>query len=1157
MISTSEMTQTEPEKREIIFQPNPGPQEQFLAADEQEVLYGGPLEISTLVKTSKGLEEIGDISIGDYVYTPNGSLTKVIEIPFEGEEESYKISFSNGAEVIASHGHKWKVGTSDWAKTQKEFRTRRTFELLNDYKLSRGRNRYYIPKVAPLYYKETPHLISPYIMGVLLSDGCIIKAITIFNEDLEVINRVVDELHEDYELSQDSRIAFRIVKKNREKGSKSLYKEELRRLKIFGKNAFQKSIPVQYLFDSVENRLSLLRGLMDCDGTVRGSEKNRGREAKYSTVSVALKNTFIQLAESLGFRTTYYSEELPNGNLIYRILINGELNPFYLKRKKHKYENCKTRLVNTYITNIEPVGVKKVKCITIEDPDHVFVLDRNIVTHNSAGGGKVVWSYQSVLTPSGWKNCRELQVGDTICDPEGGTQTITHLFAWEELPVWEVEFDDGTVFDTAEEHLWEYRIARDGKGHTRVASTKEMKNHMVRRNQKAIIRNTKAVDFIPKPTEVDPYFLGCILGDGCITTSQFTYSTSEEDWGHYKKEWGFNPKEVKQEKQTVRFVGKTRKYLWDALKGYGLDSTNSFTKFVPESYLFNTKEVRLGVLQGLMDTDGYRDPQRARAEFCSVSPKLKDAVVFLARSLGYRVSVYEKQGSYLNGTGGRVDCQKAYRVYITGENVDNIFRLERKKSGVIGRQVGRRVVEVRETGRKAIGRCITVSAKHNLYVTDDFVVTHNSFALLADALRDLGHPDFRGLILRRTTEELRELIQKSQELYPKVYPDIRWSERRSEWYFPKRPGGRLWMSYLDRDQDVTRYQGQAFNYIAFDELTQWPTPYPWDYMRSRLRTTSSSGLKLYMRCTANPGGLGGSWVKKTFIDPAPWGEAFNARDLETGKELIFPSTHSKAGQPLFQRRFIPAKLKDNPYLYEDGMYEANLLSLPEAERKRLLEGNWDVAEGVAFPEWNRSVHVIPPFDIPDDWRKFRSCDYGYGSYSAVLWFAVDNRDQLIVYRELYVSKVLAVDLADMVLDLERNDGQIAYGVLDSSCWANRGDSGPSIAEQMIRQGCKWRPSDRSKGSRVAGKNEIHRRLQVDEFLGEPRLVFFNNCVKCIDQIPGLPLDPDNPEDVYTKGEDHIYDALRYGCMTRPRSKIWDWNDNSGRSYTPVDPVFGW
>lgn len=429
-----------------------------------------------------------------------------------------------------------------------------------------------------------------------------------------------------------------------------------------------------------------------------------------------------------------------------------------------------------------------------------------------------------------------------------------------------------------------------------------------------------------------------------------------------------------------------------------------------------------------------------------------------------------------------------------------------------------------------------------------------SYAILADALRDMTHPQFRGLIVRRTTEELRELVQKSQELYPRAYPGIKWSERKMEWKAPS--GATLWMSFLERDQDVTRYQGQAFSYIAFDELTQWATPFTWNYMRSRLRTTASD-LPLYMRATTNPGGPGHGWVKKMFIDPEVWGKAFWATDIETGETLQWPKGHSKEGQPLFKRRFIPAKLSDNPYLYNSGDYEANLLSLPEHDRRRLLEGDWDVIEGNAFPEFSRSIHVVEPFEIPYDWRRFRAADYGYGSASGVLWFAVTPEEELVIYRELYTHKVLAQDLADMVLEEEQDDGRIQYGVLDSSCWHQRGNPGPSIAEVMIARGCSWRPSDRSKGSRIAGKNEVHRRLQVDPYTERPRMVIFNNCTNLIAQLPLIPLDRNNPDDVDTKSEDHLYDALRYGCMSRPRSSAWDEIWNNAPKYKPFDSTFGY
>ena len=426
--------------------------------------------------------------------------------------------------------------------------------------------------------------------------------------------------------------------------------------------------------------------------------------------------------------------------------------------------------------------------------------------------------------------------------------------------------------------------------------------------------------------------------------------------------------------------------------------------------------------------------------------------------------------------------------------------------------------------------------------------------MVADPFRYVNNPNFRGLLVRRTNDELRELISTSKRLYIGADKRNQFLERDKTWVFPS--GATLWMSYLESDDDVLRYQGQAFSWIGFDELTQWASPYAWNYMRSRLRTTTASGLKLYQRATTNPGGPGHAWVKKMFVDPAPANTPFWATDPDTGEVLSWPKGHSREGQPLFKRRFIPATLFDNPYLAEDGLYEANLLSLPEHQRKQLLYGDWDINEGAAFTEFNRNIHVIEPFDIPASWPRFRAADYGYGSYTGVLWFAVAPDEQLIVYRELFVSKVTAWDLADLILDIESGE-KIRYGVLDSSLWHNRGDRGPSLAEQMISKGCRWRPSDRSKGSRVAGKNEIHRRLQVDEYTGEPRIVFFNTCKNLIAQLPALPLDKNNPEDVDTDAEDHLYDALRYGVMSRPRSGVFDYDPTRSRGMVIADTTFGY
>lgn len=431
-----------------------------------------------------------------------------------------------------------------------------------------------------------------------------------------------------------------------------------------------------------------------------------------------------------------------------------------------------------------------------------------------------------------------------------------------------------------------------------------------------------------------------------------------------------------------------------------------------------------------------------------------------------------------------------------------------------------------------------------------------SISLVIDPVRYFDNSEFKGLLLRRTMPELRELISISKKYYPKLFPRAKWTERDTTWRFPS--GAWLWMSYLERMDDIDKYYGQAYSWIGFDELTHWESPQYWNMLASRLRTSKDSGLPLYMRASTNPGNRGMSWVKKMFIDPAPPNTPFWATDIETGKVLTWPENHSdpeKAGKPLFKRRFIPSKLSDNPYLYEDGKYEANLLSLPEAKRLQLLEGSWDMMEGAAFPEWNREIHVIEPFNIPKTWTRFRAADYGYNDSTVVVWFAVAPNNQLIVYRELKVNKTTAEDLAELILEAEAGE-RISYGVLDSSVWSNRGESSISIADQMIMRGVKWRKSDRSKGSRVSRKNELHARLKVNEYTEEPGIVFFNTCLACISEIPMIPLDKNNPEDVDTKAEDHAYDAITYGIATRPMVKDFRSGGRLRTGFQAADPVFG-
>src|SRR6056300_195365 len=410
-----------------------------------------------------------------------------------------------------------------------------------------------------------------------------------------------------------------------------------------------------------------------------------------------------------------------------------------------------------------------------------------------------------------------------------------------------------------------------------------------------------------------------------------------------------------------------------------------------------------------------------------------------------------------------------------------------------------------------------------------------SYAMLVDPLRYCHKKAHRALILRRSMPELRELIDKSRELYPQAFPGAKFREVEKVWNFPS--GAKIEFGFLEKDADVYRYQGQAYSWIGFDEITHLPTEFGWNYLASRLRTTDKS-LKTYLRCTANPGGVGAAWVKKRYVEPSEENKSFRGSDGLT-------------------RKFIPARLQDNPFLAEDGEYERMLQSLPAIQRKQLLEGNWDISEGAAFAEFDTSVHVIPPFDLPSWWERLKGIDYGYASESCCLWGVIDPEDKtLIIYRELYRKGLTGEALGDTLTQMEESEIKSITGVLDTAAWSRTGYTGPTIGELLIQKGHKLRRADKN---RQAGKVQIHEYLRPNQQTSRPRLQIFNTCTNLIKELQGLPLSKSNPEDVDTHSADHAYDALRYMIMSRPR--LDHPHDRMLRikqdMYRPTDSTFGY
>lgn len=223
-----------------------------------------------------------------------------------------------------------------------------------------------------------------------------------------------------------------------------------------------------------------------------------------------------------------------------------------------------------------------------------------------------------------------------------------------------------------------------------------------------------------------------------------------------------------------------------------------------------------------------------------------------------------------------------------------------------------------------------------------------SDALLVDALGvaygGWRNPNHRALLLRRSLPELRDLIGRSRGLYPALDPGARFLESRLAWVFSD--GAQIEFGYLQRDEDRFRYQGRAWNYLGFDELTLWPSDRGYVYLMSRCRTTDPS-LPCYVRATTNPNGPGQPWVMNRFAIPVEGTATRIAVEIPDPEAGTVTTRH---------RRFIPARLADNPFLASSG-YRERLLELPPEDRDALLHGRWQAASafGAYYAEQMRRL----------------------------------------------------------------------------------------------------------------------------------------------------------------------------------------------------------
>ncbi len=410
----------------------------------------------------------------------------------------------------------------------------------------------------------------------------------------------------------------------------------------------------------------------------------------------------------------------------------------------------------------------------------------------------------------------------------------------------------------------------------------------------------------------------------------------------------------------------------------------------------------------------------------------------------------------------------------------------------------------------------------------------SEFLLASAVTMALLVPGSASVVFRRTFPDLnRSLIPRLLDRLPLGV--ARWNASEKVWRF--RNGSRLELAQLERETDVLKYQGAEYQLVAFDELTQF-TEFQYLYLISRLRAAGEVRARLEaltlrprMLAAANPGGPGHHWVKARFIDPAP------------AEKVWRPSASLENPRP-GTRVYVPARVADNPHL--DDSYVDRLSGLDPTLRRALLEGDWDILEGVRFTGWRRRVHVIDPseFPIPAGGGVTRAVgvDYGLSAPFSAHWGAKFGDGLVVVYRELYDAGLTpaeqAAAIADAELDGERGPNRRFPIALDPSTWARN----PTQTHRKVETVDPSEPPPGSIASYyrkrfgsqvVKAWNERHAgaallddklRVRAD---GLPRILIYNTCTNLIRTLPALPRSRRDPEDVDTTAEDHAYDSLRY------------------------------
>lgn len=371
-----------------------------------------------------------------------------------------------------------------------------------------------------------------------------------------------------------------------------------------------------------------------------------------------------------------------------------------------------------------------------------------------------------------------------------------------------------------------------------------------------------------------------------------------------------------------------------------------------------------------------------------------------------------------------------------------------------------------------------------------------------------NYPGIRILVMRKTYPELQS--NHIEPMVKMINQDIaQYNGTLHSIYFAN--GSLIHFGHWAGESSELEYNGQEYDWIFLDEATQftWRT---FQFLGGLLRGVNKIPKRMYITC--NPGGVGHRWVKRLFID----------------KDYITGSDNPEENENPDDYMFIPATVEDNTALMESSpQYVKNLAQMPENLRKAYRYGDWDSLGGNYFPEFSDAVHVVEPFKIPSNWKRYRAFDYGLDMF-ACAWFAVDENGRSWMYREYAKSGLITQDAARAMIQHTLPGERIEVTFAPPDMWNRQKDSGKTMAEIFLENGV---PIVKADNNRVQGHMLIKDMLAKRQD-GKPSLMFFKTCHETIDDIKDIQADEKNPNDCAKEPHEvtHRVDAVRYYCISR-------------------------